>query len=360
MLDDAQEQTSEGAVASCSLGPAHRRDPADGSASTSRARTACSSCPSPSRPRGRSCGCLPQRFELRTTGALRLGCEDLSIDARGSVAICACSLTRRSTEPERLSWAGDRPQAHAVGIRVRLGDVALDANDNVRATGEKIQKLPSAMEIASTPPRSPWTSRASDLAVPRFGCSDGRGQVWLRGVAQGEVSRAAEQVASSATKSSRPMGPSTPTSSPSSTVDFAVMGCARPFPSVGQRRRSTYGSASATSRGTGGSSAIAGGRGPLGASNRFPPAPFTKMVLGYENAYGGKAIFHRREKVGCYENPDEGLRGPRGGRRRPGAPELGGRRAAHPDMVRQAAARGSWAATALLVAARGARLPRRS
>ncbi len=78
-------------------------------------------------------------LELRTTGALALDCESLAIRARGAVGIHAGSLTEE-IEGARTSVVGGRSthEAHAVGIRARLGDVALDANDNVRATGEKI------------------------------------------------------------------------------------------------------------------------------------------------------------------------------------------------------------------------------
>jgi hypothetical protein len=78
-------------------------------------------------------------IELRTGGALRLDCEDLAIDARGSVSIRAGSLTEE-IEGGRSITVGGRStlEAHAIGLRARLGDVALDANDNVRATGEKI------------------------------------------------------------------------------------------------------------------------------------------------------------------------------------------------------------------------------
>jgi len=78
-------------------------------------------------------------IELRTSGALRLDCEDLAIDARGSVAIRAGSLTEEIEGARSIAVGGRSTlEAHAVGIRARLGDVALDANDNVRATGEKI------------------------------------------------------------------------------------------------------------------------------------------------------------------------------------------------------------------------------
>ncbi len=78
-------------------------------------------------------------LELNTTGELRLNCESLAIDARGSVAIRAGSLTEE-IDGARTSKVGGPStlEARAVGIRARLGDVAIDANDNVRATGEKI------------------------------------------------------------------------------------------------------------------------------------------------------------------------------------------------------------------------------
>ncbi len=41
-----------------------------------------------------------------------------------------------------------------------------------------------------------------------------------------------------------------------------------------------------------------------GGYEASPAEPFTEMVLGYDKAYGGTAIWQRRQKVGCYENPD--------------------------------------------------------
>ena len=35
-----------------------------------------------------------------------------------------------------------------------------------------------------------------------------------------------------------------------------------------------------------------------------PPEPFTEMILGYDKAYGGSAIFERRWKTHCFENPE--------------------------------------------------------
>ena len=41
-----------------------------------------------------------------------------------------------------------------------------------------------------------------------------------------------------------------------------------------------------------------------GGFEASPAEPFTEMILGYDKAYGGKAIWHRRQKAACYENPD--------------------------------------------------------
>jgi len=78
-------------------------------------------------------------LELSCAGDLRLDCENLALSARSSMAITAGNLTEQIAET-RTSTVGGRSQleAHAVGIRARLGDVVLDANDYVRATGEKI------------------------------------------------------------------------------------------------------------------------------------------------------------------------------------------------------------------------------
>lgn len=78
-------------------------------------------------------------LELSTSGELRLSCEDLAIQARRSLTINAGDLTEQIAET-RTSIIGGRSrlEAHAVGIRARLGDVVLEANDDVRATGEKI------------------------------------------------------------------------------------------------------------------------------------------------------------------------------------------------------------------------------
>ena len=55
------------------------------------------------------------------------------------MAIRAGSLTEE-IEGARTSTVGGQSklEAHAVGIRARLGNVNLDANNFVRATGEKI------------------------------------------------------------------------------------------------------------------------------------------------------------------------------------------------------------------------------
>lgn len=78
-------------------------------------------------------------LELSCSGDLRLDCENLALSARSSMVISAGNLTERIAETQ-TSVVGGRSQleAHAVGIRARLGDVVLDANDYVRATGEKI------------------------------------------------------------------------------------------------------------------------------------------------------------------------------------------------------------------------------
>ena len=78
-------------------------------------------------------------LELSCSGDLRLDCENLALSARSSMVISAGNLTERITETQ-TSIVGGRSQleAHAVGIRARLGDVVLDANDNVCVSGEKI------------------------------------------------------------------------------------------------------------------------------------------------------------------------------------------------------------------------------
>lgn len=78
-------------------------------------------------------------LELCCNGDLRLDCENLALSARSSMSITAGTLSEEIAGT-RTSLIGGKSQleAHAVGIRARLGDVVLNANDNVRATGEKI------------------------------------------------------------------------------------------------------------------------------------------------------------------------------------------------------------------------------
>jgi len=78
-------------------------------------------------------------LELSCSGDLRLDCENLALSARSSMAITAGNLTEEIAGTRTASVGGrSQLEARAVGIRARLGDVVLDANDNVRATGEKI------------------------------------------------------------------------------------------------------------------------------------------------------------------------------------------------------------------------------
>ena len=78
-------------------------------------------------------------LELNCSGELRLSCENLAITARDSFAIDAGKLDEHITGARTSSVGGPSElEAYAVGIRARLGDVTLHANDNVRAVGEKI------------------------------------------------------------------------------------------------------------------------------------------------------------------------------------------------------------------------------
>jgi hypothetical protein len=64
-------------------------------------------------------------LDLRSSGTMRLACGKLEVDAREGIA---------------LTTGGDvRAEADAVAIRARLGDVAIEANDDVRVDGERIR-----------------------------------------------------------------------------------------------------------------------------------------------------------------------------------------------------------------------------
>lgn len=85
--------------------------------------------------------------------------------------------------------------------------------------------------------------------------------------------------------------------------DFAVMGCARPFPrgraATELDVRLRVGDFARDWR-------VFGDRRWKKTAQGFeisPPAPFTEMPLVYGNAYGGSAVATRRLKMQCFENP---------------------------------------------------------
>ncbi len=78
-------------------------------------------------------------LDLRCSGELRVACKDLKIHAEHTATLEAGTWTEKVRETHSTVVGGQSTlEAHAVGIRSRLGDVAIDANDLVRVTGEKI------------------------------------------------------------------------------------------------------------------------------------------------------------------------------------------------------------------------------
>jgi phage gp45-like len=79
------------------------------------------------------------QLNLRSSGAINMECQDLAIRAERSIALDTGSMVQTVTEDHRTLVGGQSQlEAHAVSVRSRLGDVAIDANDYVKVTGEKI------------------------------------------------------------------------------------------------------------------------------------------------------------------------------------------------------------------------------
>ena len=196
-------------------------------------------------------------------------------------------------------------EAHAVGIRARLGNVDLDANNFVRATGEKNPpELLIGMDIVNATGFSADLARAilpyRDLMLATVVVKCG-----FEVSPAGEVSAVADPMAVEEGDVVTPYGTNRRRrGARQAGLRFRGDGVRAPAPRRPRRDRARRPAPRRGSR-----AALARLRGPALEEDRgrlrgSPPEPFTEMILGYDKAYGGKAIWHRRQKAACYENPD--------------------------------------------------------
>ncbi len=78
--------------------------------------------------------------DLRSQGTVRLSCGKLEVDAREGIAVTSGGDARTEVRGgHHLTVGGaSHTDADALSIRARLGDVSLEANDDVRLHGRRI------------------------------------------------------------------------------------------------------------------------------------------------------------------------------------------------------------------------------
>jgi hypothetical protein len=125
-----------------------------------------------------------QSLRLASAGELRLDCERLAINVRQEATIQAGELRQTVAGDVRVSAGGAiESEASRQHLRARVGDIALEANDDVCLDGERVRlnspkSLPPATgeltralgplwEPGGEPPRSIWAADDGPAPPPR-------------------------------------------------------------------------------------------------------------------------------------------------------------------------------------------------
>ena len=95
-------------------------------------------------------------IHMVSTGALRLDCESLTVNAEREIALNAGGLLRQTAGGDVRVHAGGTFECEAEAQRLwaRLGDLTLEANDDVSLDGERVL-LNSPKSAAPAPVRPP-------------------------------------------------------------------------------------------------------------------------------------------------------------------------------------------------------------